>query len=169
MLIHATGMSLHMQRVSDLNFRSTSKAIHSAYYLIINIEWYFQHFGNNNILTIFWKWFDNCITIYCQTIFWGMVSIFPIVSIFSEFHNFPNENNLIEFKMFNNNKKVWTPFALFSKKMKNCTALKHLSWVQQTGKPGDKFTRKNITHTTIHLSPAGWRPAWAKSDKSLLS
>ena len=26
-----------------------------------------------DILTIFWKWHDNCITIYRQTIFWGLV------------------------------------------------------------------------------------------------
>ena len=57
---------------SDLNFRGKLKAIHSAY-LIFNIVWYFQKKCDIDILTIFWKWHDNCITIYRQTIFWGLV------------------------------------------------------------------------------------------------
>ena len=56
---------------SDLNFRGKLEAIHSAY-LIINIVFFskkmwYQYF--NDIL----KWRDNCITIYRQTIFWGLV------------------------------------------------------------------------------------------------
>ena len=35
--------------------------------------WYFLNFGENDILTIFWKLYDNCITIYHQSIFWGLV------------------------------------------------------------------------------------------------
>ena len=58
---------------SDLNFGGKLKAIHSAY-LIINIVWYFQRKCDIDILTIFWKWQDNCITIYHQTIFWGLIS-----------------------------------------------------------------------------------------------
>ena len=57
---------------SDLNFRGKLKAIHSIY-LIINIVWYFQKKCDIDIYTIFWKWFDNCLTIYRQTIFWGPV------------------------------------------------------------------------------------------------
>ena len=60
---------------SDLNFRGKLKAIYSAY-LIINIVWYFQKKCDIDILTIFWKWHDNCITIYRQTIFWGLVKSF---------------------------------------------------------------------------------------------
>ena len=51
------------------NFRNTLKAIHSAY-LVINIVWYFQNLGDNDISTILWKWYDNCITIL-----WGLVMI----------------------------------------------------------------------------------------------
>ena len=58
---------------SDLNFRGKLRAIYSAY-LIINIVWYFQKKCDIDILTIFWKWHDNCITIYCQTIFWGLAA-----------------------------------------------------------------------------------------------
>ena len=60
---------------SDLNFGGKLKAIHSAY-LIIDIVWYFQKKCDIDILTIFWKWHDNCITIYRQTIFWGLDVIF---------------------------------------------------------------------------------------------
>jgi len=59
---------------SDLNFRGKLKAIHSAY-LIINIVWYFQKKCDIDIYTIFLKWSDNCLTIYRQTIFWGLDSI----------------------------------------------------------------------------------------------
>ena len=77
---------------SDLNFRSTLKAIHSAcipqVYLIINIVWYFQNFGDNDILTVFWKWYA-CITICRQTICRGLVvtaTVFNFISIEGLFH-----------------------------------------------------------------------------------
>ena len=57
---------------SDLNFGGKLKAIHSAY-LIINIVWYFQKKCDIDILTIFWKWHDNCITI-----FWGLFITTPL-------------------------------------------------------------------------------------------
>ena len=57
---------------SDLNFRGKLKAIHSAY-LIINIVWYFQKKCDIDINTIFWKWSDNCLTIYRQTISRGLI------------------------------------------------------------------------------------------------
>ena len=57
---------------SDLNFRAKLKVIHSAY-LIINIVWYFQKKYDIDIYTIFWKWSDNCFTIYRQTICRGLV------------------------------------------------------------------------------------------------
>ena len=57
---------------SDLNFRGAFEAFQSAC-LIIDILWYFQKFGDNDILTIFWKWYNNCIKIYHQTIFWGLL------------------------------------------------------------------------------------------------
>ena len=61
---------------SNLNFRGKLKVINSAY-LIINIVWYFQKKCDIDIYTIFLKWSDNCLTIYRQTIFWGLVLRVP--------------------------------------------------------------------------------------------
>ena len=58
---------------SNLNFRGKLKVINSAY-LIINIVWYFQKKCDIDIYTIFWKWSDNCLTIYRQTICRGLAA-----------------------------------------------------------------------------------------------
>jgi len=86
---------------SDLNFRGKLKAIYSAY-LIINIVWYFQKKCDIDILTIFWKWHDNCITIYRQTIFWGLVVNCP------EPKTYQTEVLVEESKMW-----LWQKFANF--------------------------------------------------------
>ena len=49
--------------------------------LIINIVWYFQKQCDIDILTIFRKWYDNCITIYRQTICIGLIMIIIIIII----------------------------------------------------------------------------------------